>query len=164
MLAVLMSGCAADPSVEPTPTPTFANDDEAFAAAEATYRAYVDALNQVDLADPATFEEVYAWTTGEANADARELFSKMHASGETVSGDSVVKAFEPNGVGENGEALTADVCVDVADVDVRDSNGVSVVAPDRVDVQVMRLAFLPSGTVTGLAIASITGRNNGLSC
>ena len=54
MLAVLMSGCAADPSVEPTPTPTFANEDEAFAAAEATYRAYVDALNQVDLADPAT--------------------------------------------------------------------------------------------------------------
>ena len=37
-------GCA--PSSEPTPTPTgFASEAEAFEAAEATYRAYVDATN-----------------------------------------------------------------------------------------------------------------------
>ncbi|HOQ22628.1 MAG TPA: hypothetical protein PLN62_09415, partial [Microbacterium sp.] len=54
----LVTGCAPEPA--PTPTPTgFASDDEAFAAAEATYRAYVDALNAVDLSDPATFEPVY---------------------------------------------------------------------------------------------------------
>ncbi len=50
----------------------FASEEEAFAAAEETYRAYVDALNQVDLSDPETFEAVYAWTTGDANADERK--------------------------------------------------------------------------------------------
>jgi ABC-type oligopeptide transport system substrate-binding subunit len=48
----LTTACAPDPA--PTPSPTgFASQEEAFAAAEATYRAYVDALNAVDLADPA---------------------------------------------------------------------------------------------------------------
>ncbi|MET0860918.1 MAG: hypothetical protein ABW091_07810, partial [Microbacterium sp.] len=67
LASAALSGCTPQPA--PTPTPTgFATEDEAFAAAEETYRAYVDALNQVDLSDPETFEPVYAWTTGEANA------------------------------------------------------------------------------------------------
>ena len=69
--------------------PLFTSEADAFAAAEETYRAYVDALNQVDLSDPETFEDVYAWTTGDANADARETFSQMHADGWTVQGDTV---------------------------------------------------------------------------
>ena len=69
------TGCFAQPDPEPESTPLFASEDEAFAAAEETYRQYVDALNQVDLSDPETFEDVYAWTTGEANAGAREIVS-----------------------------------------------------------------------------------------
>ena len=69
---LLLAGCApTPPGPSPEPSVVFMTDDEAFAAAEATYRAYVDALNQVDLSDPDTFEAVYAWTTGEANANAR---------------------------------------------------------------------------------------------
>ncbi len=64
-IATTVSACTPEPA--PTPTPTgFASEDEAFRAAEETYRAYVDALNAVDLADPATFEPVFAWTTGDA--------------------------------------------------------------------------------------------------
>ena len=66
----MATGCQPEP--EPSPTgPVFATEEEAFAAAEETYRAYVDALNQVDLSDPETFEAVYAWTTGDANAGER---------------------------------------------------------------------------------------------
>ena len=86
MLAVgALAGCGpTDPT--PTPTPTgFASEAEAFAAAEATYRAYVDALNQVDLSDPSTFEEVYRWTTGDANAAIRTSLSSMAAENWTVS-------------------------------------------------------------------------------
>lgn len=65
---------------QPEPTPIALQSDlrnrgKAFAAAEG-YRAYVDVLNQVDLSDPATFEAVYAWTTGEANAGARKSFPR----------------------------------------------------------------------------------------
>src|SRR6188768_3952981 len=87
------TGCFAPP--DPEPTPLFSSEEEAFAAAEATYRAYVDALNQVDLSDPETFEEVYAWTTGEANAGARKSFSQMHADGWIVGGESQVTKVEP---------------------------------------------------------------------
>lgn len=163
VVAALLSGCIAGLSPQPTPAPTFTSDAEAFAAAEATYRAYVDALNQVDLADPETFEAVYAWTTGEANAAARELFSRMHADREVVSGDSQIKAITPTD-GARTEAVSVDVCVDVSDVDVRDANGVTVVAPDRVDVQKMRLTFGLQSTETGLAITSITGRADGPAC
>ncbi len=87
MLAVL-AACAPAPAPSPTTSPTFSSEAEAFAAAEATYRAYVDALNAVDLADPRTFEPVYAWTTGPANAEARRSFSQMHADGWVVSGET----------------------------------------------------------------------------
>ena len=71
----MATGCQPEP--EPSPTgPVFANEEEAFAAAEETYRAYVDALNQVDLSDPETFEAVYAWTTGDANASERKTLTR----------------------------------------------------------------------------------------
>ena len=94
IIAGLGTGCQSEPAPSPT-APVFSSEEEAFAAAEQTYRAYVEALNQVDLSDPATFEAVYAWTTGAANAGARESFSTMHADGWVVVGDSVVEATRP---------------------------------------------------------------------
>ncbi len=72
LAAVAVTGCST-PAGAPKPTPAFSSEAEAFAAAEATYRAYVDALNAVDLSDPSTFEDVYSWTTGDANAGARRV-------------------------------------------------------------------------------------------
>ncbi len=86
IVAGLATGCRPEPAPSPT-APVFSSEEEAFAAAEQTYRAYVDALNEVDLSDPATFEAVYAWTTGDANAQGSEDASvEMHADGWTVSG------------------------------------------------------------------------------
>ena len=85
LAAALLSGCTSEPAPVVS-TPSFATEDEAFAAAEQTYRNYVDALNQVDLSDPATFEPVYAWTTGDANAADRETVAQMHADGLGGSG------------------------------------------------------------------------------
>jgi len=163
LCGVLISGCAPQPTSDATPTPTFTSDADAFAAAEATYRAYVDALNQVDLADPETFEAVYAWTTGDASAAARELFSWMHADNQVVSGDSRITAIASTS-GARANAVSLDVCVDVSEVDVRDESGETVVAPDRVDVQKMRLEFARSRTETGLSISNITGRADGPAC
>ena len=157
-LALLLGGCTPEPAPEPTPTPPFASEEEAFAAAEATYRAYVDALNQVDLSDPETFEPVFGWTTGEANAGERKSLSQMHADGWSVSGrTSVVGARLADFSPKDGEVELA-VCADVSGVDVRDSNGISVVSPDRPDLQASFVTFVSSDqTGTGLVIASIGG-------
>src|SRR5690349_13054891 len=88
---VLGTATACQPEPAPSPsTGAFATQAEAFAAAEETYRAYVDALNQVDLSDPETFEAVYAWTTGDANANERKTLSRMSADGWRVTGSTAV--------------------------------------------------------------------------
>ncbi|WP_439593126.1 hypothetical protein [Microbacterium sp.] len=155
------SGCAAaSPVAVPTETPAFATDEEAFAAAEQTYRAYVDALNQVDLSDPATFEPVYALTTGEANAGSREEFSQMHAEGLTVAGSTSIDLIDLHGE----RPIEVDVCLRVSDVTLTNPSGKSVVAPDRPDVQMMRVRFAPGDTRTGLLIDLFTGRRDGQAC
>src|SRR5690606_33009529 len=117
------------------PTPTgFASEDEAFAAAEATYRAYVDALNDVNLSDPETFEPVYALTTGDANAAARKSFSQMHADGWTVRGTSDIALVELVSFNDEDNETKLAICVDVSKVVVEDSDG-SPLAEDRPPIQ-----------------------------
>src|SRR4029078_9293864 len=93
LVATMTSGCLAQP--DPEPTPAFCPEQEALAAAEATYRAYVDALNQVDLSDPDTFEDVYAWTTGDLNSRDRENFSTWHAEGYSITGSARIDSVSP---------------------------------------------------------------------
>ncbi|MGP3535045.1 hypothetical protein ACTU3I_09650 [Microbacterium sp. RD1] len=151
--AVLLAGCTGTPAPTPSPSASL-TDEEAFAAAEETYRAYVDALNQVDLSDPATFEPVYALTTGEANANERESLTQMHADGWSVGGETVLERVIGDSVESNsgGLSITALVCTDVSSVRVVDAAGQSVVSPDRPPKFTLRVVFAEIGT--GFAISS----------
>lgn len=155
MLAVALTACSADAAPAPSPT-GFASEEEAFAAAEETYRAYVDALNEVDLSDPATFEGVYAWTTGEANAGARKSFSQMHADGWTVSGTTTFDNVElrATALNEPQGLVSIAVCIDVTDVGLLDESGDSMTSADRVDKQPLFVTFSRAATSTGLSIDS----------
>lgn len=164
-LALVLGGCTPEPAPQPTPTSPFASEEEAFAAAEATYRAYVDALNQVDLSDPETFEPVFAWTTGEANAELRRSLSEMHANGWSVSGVSTVPLVQPTEADLEGAIVELAVCLDVASVAVVDESGESVVTEDRPPVQSMTVTTNASdSTPTGMAIALLAGREGEPSC
>lgn len=132
-VALSVSGCTT-PSPEPTPTPTgFASEAEAFAAAEATYRAYIDALNQVDLSDPATFEPVYELTAGEFNAASRESLSQLHAEGAVFEGQRAY--FNAEALTWSATDVTLAVCLDVTSLNVVASDGTSMVAAERPDIQ-----------------------------
>lgn len=165
LLVLALAGCTTPEPPEPTPTPAFSSEEEAFAAAEATYRAYVDALNQVDLSDPETFEPVYELTTGEANAGARETFSQMNADGWTVDGPTVIDVLEPGKSEPGYDSVELDVCLNVSQVTLIDSEGQSVVASDRRDVQSMRVTLEPRpADGSEFAISRIDGREDGPSC
>lgn len=128
-----VSGCTT-PTPESTPTPTgFASEAEAFAAAEATYRAYIDALNNVDLSDPATFEPVYELTAGDFNAASRESLSQLHAEGASFQGQR--SYFNPEALTWSATDATLAVCLDVSTLDVVASDGTSMVADERPDIQ-----------------------------
>lgn len=154
LLVLALTGCTTPEPPEPTPTPAFSSEEEAFAAAEATYRAYVDALNQVDLSDPETFEPVYELTTGEANANERESLSQMHADGWKVDGATVVTAFAGDSYSDG--SIDALVCSDVSAVDVHDATGRSMVSASRPEVYALKVTFVESPTPTGLLINQST--------
>ena len=157
------TGCFAQP--DPEPTPLFSSEEEAFAAAEKTYRSYVDALNQVDLSDPETFEEVYAWTTGDLNASDRKGLSTYHADGASVDGDSSVQLIAPPPEGSvlDGDGIA--VCLNVSDVVVTDADGNSLVDPDRVAVQSLTVRTVPDDvSPTGVLISSIGPREGAPTC
>ncbi|WP_457098280.1 hypothetical protein [Microbacterium sp. P5_E9] len=150
------TGCFAQP--DPEPTPLFSSEEEAFAAAEATYRAYVDALNQVDLSDPETFEEVYAWTTGDFNADERKSFSQLHADMWSVSGTSEVVRVEKLDATTGFATVDLGSCLDVSTVALVDGDGVSKVDPSRPDVQATRVSVVEAEeSPTGYLIEDIVG-------
>lgn len=143
LLALLaLTGCSPDAAPSPTPTPLFASEDEAFAAAEATYRAYNDALNAVDPADPATFEAVFENTTGDFQAVDRENLSVMHAEGLTISGENAVVGFRPLDATTTFDELHARICIDVSSVQILDKSGASRVAPDRAPIYVADVTFI----------------------
>jgi hypothetical protein len=153
----LSAGCQPEPAPAPT-APVFASEDAAFAAAEETYRAYVDALNQVDLSDPETFEAVYAWTTGDFNADERKTLSTMHANDWTLSGSSVVSRVDYLDMNDQFAKVALGSCVDVSSIRLLDADGASQVSPDRPDVQTTRVDLVASkSSPTGYLIVEVAG-------
>ncbi|MFS0733240.1 hypothetical protein ABC304_14745 [Microbacterium sp. 1P10UB] len=164
LAAALLSGCTGEPAPVAS-TPTFATEDEAFAAAEQTYRNYVDALNQVDLSDPATFEPVYAWTTGDANAADRKSFASLHADGVTVDGKTSVSLMQGTGFTADPPAFTLAVCLDVSDVRLSNPDGSSAVPSDRPDLQSRDVLMEGSQeSPTGWVISSFQSRSGDPTC
>lgn len=147
----LTTACTPDPDPTPSPTPTgFASEEEAFAAAEETYRAYVDALNQVDLSDPETFEPVFAWLEADSLESSKKAFSEMHANGWTVSGPTEFDRARLLSISR--EEVVLEMCLDVSEVDVRDADQRSVVPADRIDRQPLQVTFSRAATRSGLVI------------
>lgn len=167
MSVIALTGCLG-PTPEPTPRPTgvFSSEEEAFAAAEETYRGYVEALNGVDLTEPSTFEPLIAWTTGSLNAETRKTFSEMHAKGWVVDGPTLAPVVEPRLVeGGDYSIIAVAVCQDVSGVTVVDSEGRSVVSADRPGMQSMLATLVEDpGSPTGYSIEAIKGRDGEPQC
>lgn len=148
----MLAACTPTPEPTPTPTALFSSDEEAYAAAEETYQAYTDATNDSDLADPRTFEPVYAWLTGPAESTAKENYSAFFADKVTRSGDSTFDSFTP--ISNADELITVRLCIDVSRVELRDAAGDSVVPADRPGREPVEVELVAGSTDTGLAIRS----------
>ncbi len=156
VLVLGLAGCGTPEPAEPTPTPAFSSEAEAFAAAEETYRAYVEALNQVDLSDPNTFEPVYELTTGDLNASERKNLSRMSADEWTVNGTTVITRIDRLKIDPSTSEVQLGACADVSAVELRDAAGNSVVTGDRPPIQSVRvtLEIEPPGN---LRVSDIVG-------
>ncbi len=163
LAAVLSTSACAGPNpapATPSPSPTLASDEEAFRAAEATYRAYVDALNAVDLADPTTFEPVFALTTGTFLETTEATFANMHEQRWSVSGDTRVIDLDRIAIADL--ALQLAICIDVEDVLVIDATGLPVASADRSSFQDMVVSFAATRGVW--LISDVQPQQSGAPC
>lgn len=128
--AMALGGCAPTPAPAPTPTPLFASEEEAFAAAEATYRAYIDAASSLEITNPDSFQAVAEVTTGTVQSDERKSFSEMRAAGAVQNGNVTVVWFRGLEASTNG-FVRAQICEDVSRITVVDASGASLVSPTR---------------------------------
>jgi hypothetical protein len=133
-----LAGCVPDddPVVldpEPTVTPIFESDEEALAAAEEAYGAYLAASDQVSASggvDTALLEP-------HATADYLEFltpeFEEFEESGRKTTGATRFDSFELQQHAELGEQALVSIylCLDVSDVRVLDQNNVDVTPIER---------------------------------
>lgn len=145
LTVAVLAGCSPGPQPTPTPPGAFASEEDAFAAAEKTYRAYIDALNQVDFTDSSTFNPVLALLSSEAESSTRKTFTQFYAEKITTTGKTEYDSFKGQEADLQSSTVEASVCLDVGQVNVLDSNGVSLVSPERPTRQHLEVRFSSSG-------------------
>jgi len=138
-VAVLLSGCLPPqpvlaPTPEPTSTPIFASDEEALAAAEAAYGAYVKLSDQIFMeggVDPERLATVATGTFLAASITSFKTVQSQHlrSSGGTTFDSVDLQKFD--GASADSSVVVVYLCEDVSAVDVTDAGGASVVAPNR---------------------------------
>ncbi|WP_102192682.1 hypothetical protein [Microbacterium aurantiacum] len=138
LAAGLVVGCS--PAPKPTPTAAFASEEEAFAAAEETYRAYLQASAARADGDEAADPEAYL--SGAALESDIQTQRELTAAGLKIVGASTVHDFL--GLVARFDTkiaeVTAEVCVDISASRVIDDSGSDVTPttrPERGKVEVV---------------------------
>lgn len=165
LAAMLIAGCATPapmPTAPPVPSeaPVFASDEEALAAAEEAYGRYLETVALV-LADGGSGpERLRPFLTDDLFTQELVGYEDFATRGWRAVGqhsfDLTLQDFDP-GTGD----VTAYVCDDRSQLDIVDSHGASVVAPDRPDLAASEVGFVWRGA---LIIASQTAWNGGGVC
>lgn len=137
LLTGMLSACTpeSDSPTVPTPTKTalFASDEEAFAAAEKTYRAYRDAMNAEYRGDAEANADAYL--VGAALEDSVSGQRQLEEMGYSLQGEVPILEFLPDNssIVADRSRLEATICLDLTKSRVVLSNGEDADLPDRPD-------------------------------
>lgn len=137
LMAVGLVACTTEPAPAPLPTPSaLSSEDAAFAAAEATYRAYVDAVN-ARREDPQSLPNPESFLTGAALESSRSAQQRFDAADVRLDGASqVVEVLEHSRDGSDIELV---VCVDSSDTRLLNGDGVDITPANRQEVGALRV-------------------------
>lgn len=137
LVAAALAGCAApepeaEATVAPTAEPLFASEEEALAAAEEVYGAYLGAINEALASGGEEVTDLDELASSEVADAQREGFEQYRREGLHATGAIKADSFRLQGDWRT-RGLTFYVCRDVSDVDVLNTEGESVVDADRLD-------------------------------
>ncbi len=141
MAGATLSACSPTPEPSPTPTAAFASEEEAFAAAEETYRAYNDAVNRQRDGDESV--DPLDYLTGEMLDSEIASIRELEASGITLEGDTKIMSFTGTEAQTDHDVAAVDalVCLDITNARAIDATGVDVTAVGRSDVYGISVTF-----------------------
>lgn len=141
LAAALLTACSPAPEPTPTPTAAFADEGEAFAAAEEVYRAYNDGLNAriADQSGP----DPRDFLTGlalEADIETQNLFRE---NGIRLEGEAILASFTGRSLtlATPSATVVATVCIDARITRVIDTAGDDVTPADRADAMSFDVTF-----------------------
>lgn len=162
LLLTSLAGCFGPGPVKtplPTPsvTPVFASDEEALAAAEAAYAAYLAVDDAVFADGGAQPERLATVATGDFLEESIAGYKDVQSKGWHSVGNSTIRSIELQAfdTASRGPGIvSAYVCDDVSAVDVLDSNGTSVVSPARPDNSLLEVIFDLDPNIGHLLISS----------
>lgn len=136
--AIALTACVAcTPTPAPGPTPTgFASAEEAFAAAEATYRAYSDSLN-ARRRDKSALPDPDSFLTGSALEGSIRGADRLREAGLRVEGESAITRVLPRSANHSTATLT--VCIDSSTTRVLNENNLEVTPSDRSAISALEI-------------------------
>ena len=144
VLLATLSGCGTDtpveiPTQQPTSTPIFASDEEALAAAQEAYAAYLSVSDEVFRQGGGAQESLNQVAIGSALAgalsDAAEFKdSSIHATGETELDAFTLQSYS-RAVVPDETVVAAYACENIENVGLVDREGNSLVKEGRPNLQ-----------------------------
>lgn len=128
---VALTGCLGSaPDPTPTPTGVFASEEEAFEAAEETYRAYIDAVN-ARYADPRSVPDPQSFLVGSALDADISSEQEMDQLGIHIVGTSAVSSVGTVSADPTVGDVVIRACLDSTEARVTNDKGEDVTLPDR---------------------------------
>ena len=148
LVAVALAGCSTPqptPAVtkKTVPSPMFASDAEALAAATKAYAAYLKVSDEIfheGGADPA---RIKPYVTAMAYVQTRSSFKVLRDRGWHTVGESAFSGMEIERF--NSESVSAFLCSDVTNVRVIDDSGADVTPESRAEVLPIEVTFRIDG-------------------
>ncbi len=157
---IALTGClGSTPEPAPTRTAVFSSEEEAFAAAEETYRAYIDAVNARwagDQESPAP-ERFLVGEALDAEIDVQREFEEL---GVHIVGETGIEFIEPVRAYTNTGDVVIEVCVNSENSAVLNDAQVDVTPDDRPPRVLVRATLVPVGDQL-LIEQSVTAREDG---
>ena len=150
LIACSVAGClpldpAPVPTIAPTGTPLFSSDEEALAAAEEAYAAYLAVSDQIAQDGGANPDRLAAVAGSELAITEKTGYSELQNAGLRTVGSTkffgaTLQRFEAEST-DGRDVVTVYLCSDVSGVDVLDTAGNSVVSPDRPPLTPFEVSF-----------------------
>lgn len=140
--AALLSACTPAPEPTPTASPAFASEEEAFAAAEETYRAYIAASNA--RIEGRTSPDPRDYLMGEALEADRSTQDLFAENAVHLDGEARLKSFKAKtaSLDKTPSQVEAVICMDASGTRILDTDNRDVTPPTRPETSSVRVTLL----------------------